>query len=135
MFVTEDREVTMDERYRPDWLATAEEVEEYERLQEQELGEGQAEQNERIARKERKEAAARAGDSLGPQATEPEWLPISISRTRGQNTADTVELADLEISAFDDVKLVDFQIAGESPDEARGPTPPPERVSPSNPAD
>ena len=116
----------MDERYRPDWPSTEEEIEEYDRLLERELGEWQAEQNERIAREKREEAAARAADPLAPRPDEPEWLPISISRIMGQNAADAVEseLADLEISAIDEATIVDFQVEDESPDEARahGPT-------------
>ena len=72
----------MDESYGPDRPATAEETREYERLRDL----WQAEQ----------ECVQAAADAE-------EWLPISISRARGQNSTDTVEteLADLEISAFD----------------------------------
>ena len=119
----------MDTRHWPDGPASTEDIDEDERLQERELGEWQA---EKISQKESEEAATRAGDPLGSQATETEWLPISISRTRGQNATDAVEseLTDLEISAIDEAELISFRVENESPDEARGPTPPPELALP-----
>ena len=108
----------MDESYGPDRPATTEEIQEYERLREL----WQAEQ----------ECVKAAADAEDRHDTEAKWLPISISRARGQNTMDTVEteLADLEISAFTEEKLVDFLITEEPLDEARMPTPPPEQGRP-----
>ena len=81
----------MDESYGPDRPATTEELQEYDHLREL----WQAEQR---------------------RDSEAEWLPISLSRARGQNTTDIVEseFADLEISAFTEEKLIYFQVAGDS---------------------
>ena len=98
----------MDESYGPDRPATAEEIREYERL-----------------RDLWQECVKAATDAK-------EWLPISISRARGQNSTDTVEskLADLEISAFTEEKHIDFLVEAGADDGARGPTPPPEQDKP-----
>ena len=62
----------MDEKFRPDWHTTNEELAEYDRLQEQEVNKWIAEENERIAREERNETAARAADPLTLQLDDPE---------------------------------------------------------------
>ena len=101
----------MDESYGSDRPATTEEIQEYERLRDL----WQAEQ-----------------ECVKAAAEVEEWLPISISRARGQNATDTVEseLADLEISAFAEEKHVDFMVEEGADDGARGPTPPPEQDRP-----
>ena len=101
----------MDESHGPDRPATAEEIREYERLRDL----WQAEQ----------ECVQAAADAE-------EWLPISISRARGQNSTEAVEteLADLEISAFTEERHIDFLIEEGADDGARGPTPPPEQNKP-----
>ena len=101
----------MDEIREADRPATAEETREYERVREL----WRADQA-------RKRAAAQAEEPREPEA---EWLPISISRARGQNTVDTdgSELTEWELST------VEF-LMEDSAEEARGPTPPPEQDRP-----
>ena len=101
----------MDESYGPDRPATAEVMREYERLRDL----WQAEQ-----------------ECVKATTEAEEWLPISISRARGQNSTDAVEskLADLEISAFTEEKHIDFLVDMGADDGARGPTPPPEQDKP-----
>ena len=101
----------MDEIHEADRLTSTEGIQECERLREL----WQAEQK-----------------CIQAAAEVEEWLPISISRARGQNATDTVEseLADLEISAFTEEKHVDFLVEEGADDGARRPTPPPEQEKP-----
>ena len=71
-------------------------------------------------------------DPLAPPPDELEWLPISISQTRGQNSAYPAEseLPDLELSAIDENELITFRASDGAPDEAQRPTSPPEPVLP-----
>ena len=101
----------MDEIREADRPATADETREYERVREL----WRADQ-------ERKRAAAQAEEPRDPEA---EWLPISISRARGQNTADTdgSELTEWELST------IEF-LMEDSAEKDREPTPPPEQDLP-----